>query len=94
VLQGGPDQLVVHAPDGASMRIPRAWTDADGTPEQLGNATIFSVESLRALLCLVEALQRRARSVAPDPPNGPEVKEVGSRRRDKSTGRRSPLPRT
>jgi hypothetical protein len=47
-------------PDGSSMRIPRAWTDADGasTDPQQGDV-IFTSGSLRELFALVEALARR-----------------------------------
>ena len=42
------------------MRLPRAWTDADGMPaESGGTEAVFSVEAIRALLEMVEALRRR-----------------------------------
>jgi hypothetical protein len=60
VLHTGPLELVVRAPDGFSMRLPRAWTDADGTPSGMsGPDAVFSVDAIRALLEIVEALQRR-----------------------------------
>lgn len=60
VLQTGSRQLVVRAPGGVAMRLPRAWTDADGAPADDGGAgTVFSVEAIRALVETLEALRRR-----------------------------------
>jgi hypothetical protein len=43
------------------MRIPRVWTDADGIIESgVGDKTVFSVEAIRELTELVEALRRRS----------------------------------
>jgi hypothetical protein len=60
VLQTGPRQLVVRALGGLAMTVPRAWTDADGAPAE-GNEpeAVFSVDAIRALLEIVEALHRR-----------------------------------
>ena len=53
--------MVVRAPDGFSMRLPRAWTDADGAAaEASAPAAVFSVDAIRALLEIVEALHRRS----------------------------------
>jgi hypothetical protein len=42
------------------MRLPRAWTDADGAPAGMSTAgAVFSVDAIRALLEIVEALLRR-----------------------------------
>ena len=42
------------------MRLPRAWTDADGAPSRTCEPdAVFSVDAIRALLEVVEALQRR-----------------------------------
>jgi hypothetical protein len=42
------------------MTLPRAWTDADGASAQNPDAeTVFSVEAIRTLLEIVEALRRR-----------------------------------
>ncbi len=60
VLQTGARQLVVRALDGVSMRLPRAWTDADGaSPGNPDSEAVFSVEAIRTLLEMVEALRRR-----------------------------------
>jgi len=60
VLHTGPRELVVRAPDGFSMRLPRAWTDADGAPSRTSEPdAVFSVDAIRALLEIVEALHRR-----------------------------------
>jgi hypothetical protein len=57
---GGPTQVVVRLGDGTTMRLPRVWTDADGAPSQKGAEGVFSVESLRELMDLVESFRRRA----------------------------------
>ena len=42
------------------MRLPRAWTDADGAPSGMSEPdAVFSVDAIRALLEIVEALHRR-----------------------------------
>lgn len=60
VLKGGKD-LIVRLRDGSTTRLPRCWTDADGVPEsstpQL--SLLLSVESLRELICLLDALKQR-----------------------------------
>jgi hypothetical protein len=42
------------------MRIPRAWTDADGATPHQPAETVFSIEALRDLLRLVDAIGTRA----------------------------------
>jgi hypothetical protein len=60
VLHTGPRELVVRAPDGFSMKLPRTWTDADGVAAETSEAdAVFSVDAIRALLEMIEALQRR-----------------------------------
>ena len=60
VLHTGSRELVVRAPDGFWMRLPRAWTDADGAAAEASEPdAVFSVDAIRALLEIVEALQRR-----------------------------------
>ncbi len=63
VVRGGPRELVIRAVDGVVMRLSRAWTDADGgTQVDAGPDAVFTVEAIRALVELVEALRgRRAR---------------------------------
>lgn len=56
VVRRGPTQIVVRLGDGTSMRLPRAWTDADGPPPHTPD-TIFTADALRALLDLVDALR-------------------------------------
>jgi hypothetical protein len=61
VLQTGPHVLVVRALGGVAMRLPRAWTNADGAPTETNEPdAVFSVDAIRALLELVEALHRRS----------------------------------
>jgi hypothetical protein len=42
------------------MRIPRAWTDADGAPPHRPTEIVFSLEALKDLLRLVDAIGARA----------------------------------
>jgi hypothetical protein len=42
------------------MRLPRSWTDADGAPAPAGPETVFSVEALKDLIDLLDALLQRA----------------------------------
>lgn len=56
----GRTQIVVRVDDGSVMRLPRAWTDADGTTPMLKGERVFTVEALRALLARVAHLRRDA----------------------------------
>ena len=62
-VRGGarwPARAVIRAVDGVVMRLPRAWTDADGlTSGGAGADAVFTVEAIRALVELVEALRGR-----------------------------------
>ncbi len=57
----GNKRIDIRAPDGASMRIPRHWTNADGEPakQPLDGDTVFSFDSLRMVIELVEAFAQR-----------------------------------
>jgi hypothetical protein len=59
VVLGGPRIIVVRLRDGTSMRVPRAWTDADGRSAE-GPESIFTVEALHELAMLLDAFARRA----------------------------------
>ena len=61
VLKADQHCLVVQHFDGGSMKIPRAWTDADGEQEsrQRCHPQVFTVEALRELLDLSDALRHR-----------------------------------
>jgi hypothetical protein len=60
VVRGGPREVVIRAVDGLVMRLPRAWTDADGgTHGSAGAEAVFTVAALRVLMELVEALRGR-----------------------------------
>ncbi|MBI2322138.1 MAG: hypothetical protein HYU88_08645 [Chloroflexi bacterium] len=61
LIQQGKTLLVVRLPDGSAMRMPRAWTDADGSavPEELSVTCVYTPDSLRELLGLVDALRAR-----------------------------------
>jgi hypothetical protein len=57
-VRGGPRELVIRTVDGVVMRVPRAWTDADGeTSTAAGPDAVFTVEAIRVLVALVEALR-------------------------------------
>jgi hypothetical protein len=56
----GKEVLTVALSDGTSMRILRQWTDADGTDvTEPACARIYTTESLRRLIALVEAFSGR-----------------------------------
>jgi hypothetical protein len=61
VLSAGKVCIVVHLGDGSVAKIPRRWTDADGTTQcvELGGDSKFSLLGLRELLKLVDALGGR-----------------------------------
>lgn len=61
VLMAGNTCIAIRIDDGTSMRIPRAWTDADGsTRSEVHAPTVFTTESLRQVLELAEAFLRRS----------------------------------
>ena len=59
VLKADKRYLVIRLPDTSTMKLPRAWTDADGAPSALAlaGAEIFTIEAIRALVELVAALK-------------------------------------
>jgi hypothetical protein len=61
VLKADQHRLVVQHFDGGTMKIPRAWTDADGEQEsrQRCHPLVFTVEALRELLALTDVLRHR-----------------------------------
>jgi hypothetical protein len=60
VVSGGTSAIVVRIADGTTMRIPRAWTDADDAPPHELAETVFSIEALKDLLRLLDAIGARA----------------------------------
>jgi hypothetical protein len=68
VLTEDKKHVVVRAPDGLSLKAPRLWTDvdgADGERDCSGDA-VFTVDSLRALAVLLEALTQRGGAGHPE----------------------------
>ena len=60
ILKDGQKDLLVQLRDGSAIRLPRAWTDADGAPfPQPLPATLVTVSSVRELITLLDALRRR-----------------------------------
>jgi hypothetical protein len=61
VLRADQHRLVVQHFDGGSMQIPRTWTDADGEgdAEARSPSQVFTVEALRELMALIDALGHR-----------------------------------
>ena len=59
-MLNGPTQLVVRLGDGTTLRVPRAWSDADGPPAVPARESVFTVEALRELLDHVARLRERA----------------------------------
>jgi hypothetical protein len=56
----GPTELVVRLGDGTTLRVPRAWTDADGPLPEPACESVFTVEALRELLDQVARLRECA----------------------------------
>jgi hypothetical protein len=61
VLVGGNERITIRLTDGSSMYIPRGWTDADRTGPQHARArdSFLTIDALRRLIALVEALLSR-----------------------------------
>jgi hypothetical protein len=61
VLKADTHRVVVRHCDGGTMKIPRAWTNADGeqTSARAFRPQVFTVEALRELLDLIDALRQR-----------------------------------
>jgi hypothetical protein len=61
VVRGGRSELLVRHPDSLTMRIPRAWTNADAaSPAPRAETDIqLTVEALRELIHLVDVLGDR-----------------------------------
>lgn len=60
VLMEAGEHIVVRLPDGSPMRIPRGWTDADGTAAgtRPAGTGVLSVDSLRELFRVLDGLRR------------------------------------
>ena len=61
VLNSNKQTLVLRLADGSAMKMPRAWTNADGAAPapELSLSSVFTVEALRELLALVGTLRDR-----------------------------------
>jgi hypothetical protein len=60
IFREGRNDLTVWLADGSRILMPRCWTDADGAREESPVLlTVFTVDSLRDLIVLVDALKRR-----------------------------------
>lgn len=61
VLKADQHHVVVLHFDGGSMKLPRAWTNADGEQEsrKRRHLQVFTVEALQELLGLTDALRQR-----------------------------------
>jgi len=61
VLKADAHRVVVRHYDGGGMKIPRTWTNADGEQGVAlrSHPQVFTVEALRELLALTEALRQR-----------------------------------
>ena len=74
VLTQGKRHIVVRSADGLSMKLPRLWTDVDGAGfggDSSGDAA-FTVESLRELSVLHDALAQRESGRRSDSSEVPE----------------------
>ena len=61
VLNADKVTLTVRLADGSAMKIPRAWTDADGPAciQEPSFSSVFTLEALRELMNLVCILRSR-----------------------------------
>ena len=61
VLNADKRMLVVRLADGSPMKMPRAWTDADGgaPTAEPSISSVFTIEALRELLNLLGTLRNR-----------------------------------
>ena len=61
VLKAGKKTIDLRPLNGSPLKMPREWTDADGIPphQELADETVFTVESLRELLELINAFLSR-----------------------------------
>jgi hypothetical protein len=60
IFREGRHDLTVWLADGSRILMPRGWTDADGAQEESSvRLTVFTVDALRELIVLVDALKRR-----------------------------------
>jgi hypothetical protein len=61
-LQIGRRVVVVRLADGSTMRVLREWTTAGGVAPAIvaGQDALFSIDDLRRLVVLVDALRQRS----------------------------------
>ena len=61
VLKADKNNLTLRLADGATLKMPRAWTNADGATgtQQPSISSVFTVEALRELMALVGTLRNR-----------------------------------
>ena len=58
VLMPYKNSFLVRLEDGSKLRIPRAWTDADGTSHdvELAGDRVFTTSALRELSAVIESV--------------------------------------
>jgi hypothetical protein len=61
VLKADRAIITIRLPDGSAMKIPRAWTDSDGSAVCVEPLvpSVFTIEAVRELIHLVDALHSR-----------------------------------
>jgi hypothetical protein len=61
VLNADKHMLIVRLADGSPMKIPRSWTDANGSgpAQEPAILSVFTIESLREMLNLLHTLCNR-----------------------------------
>lgn len=64
ILKDAKADIIVLRPDGASMKLPRNWTDIDGPDScrELSGKAIFTTQSLQEFRELLETLTKRRNS--------------------------------
>ena len=61
VLKADKSNIILRVLDGSALKMPRAWTDAEGTKgaHMISASSVFTLESLRELIELVDLVQNR-----------------------------------
>ena len=95
MVREGRQLLLLELADRSRVRVPRGWTDADGpstAPSVVGPPRECTIESLRELAGLVDALQSRAATVgeseAPRARRTSRSAEAGARATERSRSSR------
>ena len=59
VIQPAGIAVTIILPDGSRIKIPRQWTDIDGVTPRLTLNSVFTADSVKELLDLVDLILKR-----------------------------------